>query len=922
VTEVVVPAGNLAPSFAYTSDQREAIDYLEGNLQLIACAGSGKTQVISERVAYILEREREAGVRPANVVAFTFTDRAAASLKDRIAQRIRARLGDIPGLAEMYVGTIHGYCLNLLQRRVPKYFKYQVLTDVQTRLFVDRHSKQSGMGSVGLRRFIDSRRYIEAMNILREGHIRWDVLEGHPVVPALQMYRDLLDKRAYLDYTSIMEAAVQLVEADPEVRQELARSLRYLIVDEYQDVNPLQERLVRALHELGASVCVVGDDDQTLYQFRGTDIENILRFDQRYAPVHTLRMQDNFRSSNGIVAVARAVIRNNTKRLPKEMESAGHQEFERGDILCQKFDDPTAEADWIAGQVQAMVGLPFVDEAGHPPRGLAYSDFAVLFRSVRGNAAPVLDALHRVGIPAVVIGFNNLFERTEIQAARALFGYMVGEVSEAEFSGFWQASHLGYTDTRWTEAVALLNERRNFAQTTRRVVYTLQRTFLNFLAALELREERIPSADAEVIFYNLGKFSQVISDYEQIHFHSDPREKHSSFYQFLVHQAGDYYPEGAQENALARPNAVQVMTVHQAKGLEWPVVFVPALLKNRFPAKAPGGKSVWHLLPTAAVANASDYKGGLEEERRVLYVALTRAQKYLYSSFAPVSGNRLYRLPSAFVGEITRTNLVLTRPAARELSQQLAPQAKRAVVNLPLTFSQFKYFKECPYQFKLRFLYGFNAPIEEALGYGKSLHDALAEIHQRSIGGHVPDRDELAAVVARHLNVPFAYRELRETMLASGIKAVSKYYDENRPNLDHLQHVEQVIELDLGDGVVVNGRIDLIRNLESGETAIVDFKSNERAQEEDVSRVQLHIYTVGYRALTGQSADLIEVHELEQGRVLVREEVSQELEERTIAEIRVAAAALRGNQLPKLAVWSRPCVTCDFQGICRERADG
>ena len=190
MTEVLEPVKG-QPASAYTAPQREAIEYVDGNLQIIACAGSGKTQVISERVAQILETKGAVGIRPANIVAFTFTDRAAAALKDRISQRIRSRLGEVNGLAEMYVGTIHGYCLNLLQRQVPKYFKYQVLTDVQTRLFVDRHSQQSGMGSVGMRRYIDSRRYIEAMNILREGHIRWDVLNGQPVVHALEMYREL-----------------------------------------------------------------------------------------------------------------------------------------------------------------------------------------------------------------------------------------------------------------------------------------------------------------------------------------------------------------------------------------------------------------------------------------------------------------------------------------------------------------------------------------------------------------------------------------------------------------------------------------------------------------------------------------------------------------------------------------------------------
>lgn len=909
---------NVGFSIPYTLAQLEAIRQIDGNLQIIACAGSGKTQVISERVAEILERTQQDGIRPANIVAFTFTDRAAAALKDRITQRIHARLGEVLGLAELYVGTIHGYCLNLLLGRVPKYFKFQVLTEVQNRLVVDRYSVKSGLKNAGLRRYVDSRRYVEAMNILREGHINWELLRGNPIVESLRMYRELLETKAYLDYTAIMEAAVQLVETDDALRDTLREQVRYLIVDEYQDVNPLQERLIRALCELGAQVCVVGDDDQALYQFRGTDIDNILTFKTRYAPVHTVHMQENFRSSSGVVELAREVIRANFDRLPKDMEAGGHQVFERGDIICQQFGDPDQEAGWIAEQIMTMRGLPFADERGKPQRGLALSDFAILYRSVRGSAAPLLEALKRASIPAVVVGFNNLFERPEIVAAVALFGYVVDEVAEAELASKWRAAGLGFSDANWASAIELLRQRRTFPASARRATYTLQRTFLDFLDMLRIREERVPTANGEIIFYNLGKFSQVISDYEQIHFHSEPREKHKSFYDFLVYQADEYYPEGAQDNALVRPDAVQIMTVHQAKGLEWPVVFVPALLKNRFPAKGVGGKSVWHLLPTEAVDKAAAYKGGIEEERRVLYVALTRSQRYLYCSFAPVPGNQLFRHPSPFVGEITKPNLILTRPSTREWPTKLRSEPRKSVGNLSLSFSQFKYFKECRYQFKLRFLYGFNAPIEEALGYGKSVHDALAEIHKRSLAGNVPERTEVPGIIARHLNVPFAYPDLRDQLREAGVGSVTRYLDENRSNLDHLEHVEQIIELDLGDGVIVNGRIDLIRNLESGQLAIVDFKSNERAQAEDVTRMQLHLYTVGYRALTGTSADLIEVHEMERGRVIVREEVNQQLEERTIREIKDAAEALRLNQLPRLGQWGPTCAACDFRGICRE----
>lgn len=915
-------AVTMQPALIYTPAQIAAIETLDGNLQIIACAGSGKTQVIAERIAYILEQRWADGVRPRHFVAFTFTDRAAAALKDRIAKRIRARLGNIPGLAEMYVGTIHGYCLDLLQRRVPEYFKYQVLTEVQTKLLVDRNSVKSGLSSLGLRRYIDSGYFLQAMDILREGLVDAKQLHGRPLLDALGMYEQLLADKHYLDYTGIMAKAVACVAQDHVLRSQLAEQVRYLVVDEYQDVNPLQERLVRELYGLGASICVVGDDDQALYAFRGADVSNILGFQNRYPNVTKREITENFRSSSGIVDVARAVIAHNDPyRLVKDMRSASHQIFSRGDILCESFDTPGSEAAAIVAKVRRLVGAPFKDEPQVEPRGLAYSDFAVLLRSVRSNAGPILEALEAAGIPAVVVGFNNLFERPEIAACVALFGYVVNEVSEEELASAWQAAEVGYTAADWDAALALIRERREWPPMSKRAVYTLQRTFLDFLERLNLREERVPSQGGEIIYYNLGKFSQVISDFESIHFHSQPAEKHKTFYGFLVHNAPNYYPEGAQDNALATPDAVQIMTIHQSKGLEWPVVFVPALLRNRFPAAGVGGRSVWNVLPKAAVAGADRYRGGMADERRVFYVGLTRSQKYLYCSYAPIAGkgNR-YMRPSNFVAEMSRPNIILTRDPQHPLPAPLLPTPKTSVVNVALTFSQFKYFRVCPYQFKLRFLYGFNAPLDEPLGYGKSLHDALAEIHKESLEGRIPDVSAIPALMERHLHVPFAYPALRDQLLRAGIKTVTQYLEQNRSNLNRLEYAEQPIELDLGGGVVVHGRVDLIRHLDTDETAIVDFKSNERSQAEDVSMIQLHIYTVGYRELTGRSADLIEIHALEEGSVK-REEVSTALEEQTLGEIRAAANALRTNDLARLKEWNdAACGVCDFRAICRSKA--
>jgi len=142
----------------------------------------------------------------------------------------------------------------------------------------------------------------------------------------------------------------------------------------------------------------------------------------------------------------------------------------------------------------------------------------------------------------------------------------------------------------------------------------------------------------EIVFYNLGKFSQVISDYEQIHFHSSPAELYSAFAAFLCYQAPAYYPEGWQDAGYSRPDAIQVITVHQAKGMQWPAVFVPCLRRNRFPSKRQGGRSVWHIIPESCVVNADRYKGTEDDERRLFYVALTRAEKYLFCTWAPIQG--------------------------------------------------------------------------------------------------------------------------------------------------------------------------------------------------------------------------------------------------------------------------------------------
>jgi len=397
---------------------------------------------------------------------------------------------------------------------------------------------------------------------------------------------------------------VDVLTNDHALQGRLASRIKYVIVDEYQDVNPVQEAIVWSLHEVGARICVVGDDDQTIYQWRGGDVENILTFVGRYPHVDQIPIEENFRSSDGVVETARPFIEQNAARLKKAMKPTGAQPYEPGDIVALSFAGPEEEALYIVGTALALRGMAFKEEGVE--RGLSWSDMAVLLRSVTNNGEPITKALQAAHIPFVVTGMTNLFGTTEAEAARQLF-YFIGNrpgVDAGVIERVWTDAALGLDPAELRAAIAgaagakaaLTDmDQKRWGQ------YSIQRVFLNFLEEAGVREERVPGGRGEIVFYNLGKFSQLISDFEAIHFHSKPVEKYASFADFLEHRAQDAYPEGWQDNQYANPDAVRIMTVHQAKGMQWPVVFVPALLRNRFPAAGVGGRSVWHLLPRNGV---------------------------------------------------------------------------------------------------------------------------------------------------------------------------------------------------------------------------------------------------------------------------------------------------------------------------------
>ena len=897
--------------------------------------------MISERIVEILRRP---GVEPKNIVAFTFTEKAAAELQDRVTTLTTAAFPGMTGLAELFIGTMHGYARDLLQTWVPLTFKRNVLSDIQTRLFIDRHSRASGLTVTDavvngvpkkLKRFVNSPLWMQVLGILREDDVDFSLVP-EPLTASMVGYRRLLAEKNYFDFTELLKVAVDLLgeDAEDEIAGPLVRHIRdhvrYVVVDEYQDTNPIQEKLIERLCRFGANLCVVGDDDQTIYQWRGSAVANILSFVDRKAGVRTVTLDENFRSSPGIVALGRDVAAlNDPDRLSKNMVAAGHQSYERGDMLALAFDSAADEAAWICDRIAQLRGMPFIDSPGAEPRGLSWSDFAVLFRSVSKDADALVAELRRRSIPYVIKGLSRLFDAPEVQASVACFLYILQEVSADDVVDAWLAADVGVSRASLASALPILEEARNWQQGERWGTYNIQRTYLRFLEALGIREETVPSfgddagstTRGELVFYNLGKFSQAISDFEQIYFQSAPEAKYESFVGWLVNQAPDYYAESDADVGYATPDAVTIATVHQAKGMQWPAVFVPALRRNRFPSPRQGGLNVFHVIPAAAVPDGDRYRGTEADETRFFYVAVTRAQKYLHLSFSPGDSPR-YAKRSSFFDFATKNQYMLTAeplPLLALADGRLEPRARHAVPDVTLSFSDLKYFFECPYEFKLRFLYGFNPPIHEALGYGKSVHDVMAEVHKRAIDGDIVSDLDAEELVDRHLNTPFAYPSLRADLRRAAIRAVRQYVKDNRSRLENTLYSEQQIQVHVAPGITVDGRIDLITSLDTGETSIVDFKSTERAQAEDITRDQLHIYAVGFQELTGQRADVLEVLNLDQKGKATRELVNDSLLTGIRVKIAEAGEDLRANRLPRLPRWCSTCADCDLAGLCRNR---
>jgi len=915
----------------------------------LACAGSGKSRTLAYRVAWLLAQ----GVTPEGIIAFTFTEKAAESIKLRIGNALVAAGLEPTALGAMFVGTIHGWCKGVLGEMDARYRQFEVLDDNRLKLYLISRYGQLGLWErlqdTGRGRYFQVVREVaNAWKLVNDEMLDLDDVATHdPDLGAvLRELGAAMDRDCFIDFSlMIRRVADALGENDPVACAALDQ-LRHLHVDEYQDVNPGQEALIRAMRGLSETLFVCGDDDQALYAWRGADVSHILEFTSRYpnAAEHTLAR--NFRSTPAIVSAADAfvVAELGPSRLPKDPES--DPTHEPRDLRRSWFTDRADEARWVAERVEALLGTAYREKDGRV-RGLTPADVAVLMRSTRQpeQAGPPRNAaftaaLEVRGIPYSLEAGGSVFDRPQAAVLRDAFELLRnGQPSRPDARVLFDSEIVpAYAHANFNAFVTVLarwareiHGPASDSGTARRRVYP-QQLVHDLLEAFGIRQASFDPGTMR----DIGSFSHMIQDAETVYLSVDSAGRFGQILNFLQQVARDGYDTGT-DDLLARPDAVTVSTVHKVKGLEYPVVFIVDVENQRFP-KRRGNYQGWvpQLLVREAIRRGA-YQSTPEEEARLFYTAMTRAERFLHvSGSEQLPGGRRPARPSRYAQRLADDELVEGPAGLPDGLVSAAPARRIDETVLPTTYSDIRYYLGCPRDYLLRKSYGFSPPITDLFGFGLTVHAGLGKLHER-----FPDRAPEAAdaeAVARetfHLkhvpesgdpSRPGPYERARD----SAVDILRNYSDAYASDFARTRKVEARFEIPLRDAVI-SGSIDLmLREDENGEVLdaeVVDFKSMEGGEDPELNpkldwtelSLQVQLYAKAAREVLGEAARTGSVHLLKDNQ-RIDVPVDDDAVAAAIANVEWAVGRILDEDFP-MRPHPDKCPSCDFRSLCPKRLE-
>ncbi|MDE3112543.1 MAG: ATP-dependent helicase [Chloroflexota bacterium] len=958
-----------------TDEQREAVEHGEGPLLVIAGAGTGKTHVITARIVQLI---RSAAAKPNEILALTFTEKAAAAMQERVD------LSTPIGQNDAAIRTFHAFGDEVFREfalELGRAGALRVLSPAEQVIFVREH-----LYELPLRRYrpaADPLRHVRALldlfsrarddDISPERYVAFahglrEVVGSadDPVAAADEAdaqeelaatyaaYTELKQRAGVIDFGDQIALTLELLRDRPASARRLQGRFRYVLVDEFQDTNEAQFDLVRRLVEPHRNVTVVGDDDQSIFAWRGATLANFDAFVAAYPDKRIVTLVENRRSPQGLLDAAYRLIQHNGERIESRLGISKRLHGRASladDVEHFTFLTAADEAEAVADRIALTATR----------EGRRYGEFAILVRN-NTDANRALNALAARGIPTHFSGGGQLYDRPEIRllisflcavaqpnesthvyslATSSLYAFPPGELARASetqrrahrplrqlFDEIAAGQAAGYAEDAVASAKRLIEDLRHYE--ARATELTTAELLFEFLERTQLLKRYLDpdSALAEEQGRNVAKFFRLVTSAGR----ALPVDRASFFvpYLELLREAGD---DPAAADFEASLEAVNVLTIHKAKGLEFGVVFLLVATDERLPG--PLRRPDLPLPEGLARSAPIDRERHIAEERRLTYVAMTRAKdRFFFTSATDYGGLRGHR-PSRFIAEALghKVEPVRGRLSAEAELERSRPIPAEADARLPMlgpddvltvSYSQIEDYRRCPLRY--RFAHVLQIPVlpTPQLIYGDALHRAVHDYLERKREGLRPTVEDLERTFrATWLSEGFISPEHEADRFEAGLAALRRFH-ESEKDAPPPDMVEQRFSFLLGRDRVV-GRWDRVDRTPEG-AVVIDYKStalvdegDEAVQRRATTDLQLLVYALAYERMYGERPARVALHFLEtgeRGEVAPREEAVSAVR----AQITATAQRIRERRFPAepLKPEARTCRQCPFERICPE----
>ncbi|MBD3360722.1 AAA family ATPase [Candidatus Peregrinibacteria bacterium] len=926
--------------------QLKAVNHDKGPLLIIAGAGTGKTRVITERIINLLNFNK---AKSDEILALTFTEKAANEMVERVDLRLPL------GYEELCIKTFHAFSENILrdaglETGIDPGFK--ILSDVDQWFFFKKNlysfelDYYRPLGNPN--RFIyDLLKHFNKLKdefISPESYLNYskklDGEEGDKmkeIASAYLKYQDLLMKNNYLDFGDLTYKVIELLNKRKSVLNEYQKKYKYILVDEFQDTNYAQFQLVMKLVKDHENIVVVGDDDQSIYKWRGASLSNILKFQEAFPDHKKIVLLENYRSCKNILDGAYSLIQNNNPDRLEEKASLSKKlncNVEHNEpIEIHHFPVFTQESVFVAEKIKFL----------HRNENIPFQNFAILVRS-NNLTHPFIDELKYLGLPYQVRNPKGLLSLEEIKDLISVIQFTANPRNDIALLRILKIDIFEISMAEILEILGKSNKENIFMYLKNEFNngnMAIPGTESNVRKIYDLLTHLIEFSKKNSVGHLLNEFMKK-SGYLKFLLENDKYEEVQNINEF-ANQVTKFEHENEDRsvidfvnylNLLEEANAslsrdefadfesVQILTAHGAKGLEFDYVFIVDAVKSRFPTKKRRETFEIPEKLTKEIYPEGDYH--LQEERRLFYVAMTRAKKKLFVTFSDrYEGNKKWKA-SPFVKEINESGMsIWTDHEEKEDAVEKLKKFKEpgnSIFNLPsfkgnrLSYSQIKTFKDCPLKYNYRYLMKVPIPSSHSTNFGTSIHETLKDFYQHIKDGESVDFGLLKNIYEKNwISQGYESKNHEETRKKKGLEILKNYYNKNKDPWIAPKYLERSFNVKIGN-YLINGRIDRLDELKDGTFEVIDYKTGRMPKDPKLKNdLQLSIYALACRDIFKIPVSKLSIYFLEENKKVSTTRTNEQLDD-LINEISKLIEEMKVSKFP-----AKPnfyCQFCDFRLIC------